>query len=198
MSMGRIDRRNRRIVALIGLLVAAGATVAACVGAGVFGTPRSDHAVFGPTLLRWWNEGGWKSFAVVVAIGVVGIGLGLWLALPQLVRNDALRRTQTMLLTHPGNARGETTLQAPAVSHGLEADLERLPEVARAAVGLFGTYPDIEMRAVIDVTDDADLDHLPDRVDDIFDRVHATTGMRLHPIHISVRFSRAHQPRQLQ
>jgi hypothetical protein len=196
--MGRIDRRNRRIAALIGLLVAAGAAVAACLGAGVFGTPRSDHAVFGPTLVRWWNEGGWKSFAVVVVIGVVGIALGLWLALPQLMRNDAIGRTQAMVLSDPGNGRGETTLRAPALSHGLEADLERLPEVARAAVGLFGTYPDVEMRAVIDVSDDADLDRLPHRVDEAFQRAYATTGLRLDPIYISVRFSRAHQPRQLQ
>ena len=168
------------------------------MGAGVFGTPRSDHAVFGPTLVGWWNEGGWQSFAVVVAIGVVVIGLGLWLALPQLVRNDALRRTQTMLLSDPANDRGETTLRAPALSHGLETDLERLPEVAHVTVGLFGTYPDVEMRAVIDVTDDADLNLLPGRVDDVFQRAHAITGVRLDPIHITVRFSRAHQPRQLQ
>ena len=154
--------------------------------------------MFGPTLVGWWNEGGWKSFAVVVAIGVVAIGLGLWLALPQLVRNDALRRTGAMLLSEPAAGRGETTLRAPALSHGLETDLERLPEVANAVVGLFGTYPDIEMRAVIDVTDDADLNLLPDRVDDVFQRAHATTGVRLHPRHITVRFNRAHRPRQLQ
>jgi hypothetical protein len=196
--MGRVDRRNRRVAAVIGLVVVAGAAVAACVGAGLFGTRRSDHAVFGPTLVGWWNEGGWKSFAVVAAIGVVAIGLGLWLALPQLVRNDALRRTHAMVLSDPANGRGETTLRAPALSHGLEADLERLPEVDNAAVGLFGTYPDVEMRAVIDVTDDADLNLLPAHVDDVFQRAQATTGARLDPIHITVRFSRAHQPRQLQ
>jgi hypothetical protein len=196
--MGRIDRRNRAVAALVGLLVGAGATLAACVGAGVFGRGRSDHAVFGPTLVGWWNEGGWKSFAVVVGIGVVAIGLGLWLALPQLVRNDALRRTQAMALSHPGDVRGETTLRAPALSHGLESDLERLPDVCHAAVGLFGTYPDVEMRAVIDVTDDADLDRLPDRVDDAFQRAYTTTGVRFDPIHISVRFNRAQRGRQLQ
>jgi hypothetical protein len=103
-----------------------------------------------------------------------------------------------MLLSDPATDRGETTLQAPALSHGLETDLERLPEVANAAVGLFGTYPDVELRAVIDVTDDADLNLLPDRVDNVFRRAHATTGVRLDPIHITVRFNRAHQPRQLQ
>jgi hypothetical protein len=196
--MGRIDRRNRRVVALIGLIVAVGAALAVGVGAGVFGTPRSEHAVFGPTLVRWWNEGGWKSFAVVVAIGAVGIGLGLWLALPQLLRNDALPRTQVMMLSVLATDRGETTLRGPALSHGLEIDLERIPEVANAVVGLFGTHPNVEMRAVIDVTDDADLTRLPDRVDEVFQRAYATTGVRLDPIHISVRFSRVRQTRQLQ
>ncbi len=198
MRMGRIDRRNRGIVALIGLIVAAAGALAACVGAGVFGAARSNHAVFGSTVVRWWNEGGWKSFAVVVAIGVGIIGLGLWLALPQLVRNDALRRTQAMVLNSAGGTRGETTLQAPALSHGLENALERIPAVRNAAVGLFGAYPELEIRAVIDVTDDVDLERLPAQVDTVFQRAHTATGVRLDPIHIAVRFSNANQERQLQ
>jgi hypothetical protein len=195
--MGRIDRRNRRTAAVIGLVLAAAGALAACVGAGVFGTARSDHGVFGPTVVHWWDEGGWKSFAVVVAIGAVAVGLGLWFALPQLRRNDAQRRTQAMVLTDTDPIRGQTTLQAPALSHGLESDLQGIAAIRKAAVGLFGAYPDIELRAVIDVTDDADLEHLPDQVDTIFARVHTTTGIRFDPIHIAVRFASAHQPRQL-
>ncbi len=195
--MGRIDRRNRRIAVLIGIVLAAAGAVGAAVGAGVFGTARSHHAVFGPTVVRWWNEGGWKSFAVVVAIGVVALGLGLWLALPQMMRNDALRRTQAMVLSDSGGTRGETTLQAPALSHGVEADLERIPDIRKAAVGLFGVYPRIELRGVIEVTDDADLDRLPARIEDVFQRVHASTGVRLEPIRLTVSFSTARRELQL-
>ena len=198
MTPGRIDRRNRRLVAMIGLLVAAGGAASACVGAGVFGTARSDHAVFGPTLVRWWNEGGWKSFAVVVAIGVVAVTLGLWMALPQLRRNDARPRTGTIVFADSGTHRGETTLRAPGLSRGLENDLERLPDIRKAAVGLFGAYPDIELRAVVDVPDDADLEGLPDRVDEVLERVRTTTGVRLDPIRIAVRFTSANRDRQLQ
>ena len=194
--MGRIDRRNRRIAALIGLVLAAAGALSACAGAGVLGTAPSDHAVFGPTVVRWWDEGGWKSFAVVVAIGAVAVGLGLWFALPQLRRNDAQRRTQAMTLAS-ASIRGQTTLQAPALSHGLESDLQGIAAIRKAAVGLFGAYPHIELRAVIDVTDDAELDHLPDQVDTIFQRVHTTTGIRFDPIHVAVRFGSVNQPRQL-
>ena len=195
--MGRIDRRNRRIAAFAGLLVAAAGALAACLGAGVLGTARSNHAVFDTTVVRWWNEGGWKSFAVVAAIGAVAIGAGLWLALPQLLRNDARPRTDALVLPNAGG-RGETTLRAPALSHALESDLERIPDVSNAVVGLFGAYPNIEMRAIIDITDDADLDGLPNQVDEVFGRLHTTTGVRLESIHIAVRFRAAARPRQLQ
>ena len=198
MTLGRIDRRNRWLAALIGLVVAAAGAVSACVGAGVFGTGRSDHPVFGPTLLRWWNEGGWKSFAVVVAIGAATVAVGLWLALPQLRRNDARSRTATIVFADTGARRGETTLSSPALSHGLETDLEHIPDIRNATVGLFGAYPDIEMRAVVDVVDDADLEHLPDRVDEVLQRMRNTTGIRLDPIRITVRFTNASRERQLQ
>jgi len=197
MRAGRIDRRNRHLAEVIGALVAAGGVVSACVGAGVFGTARSDHAVFGATLLRWWNEGGWKSFAVVVAIGVIAAALGLWLALPQLRRNDAQTRTATIVFADTGSRRGQTSLRSPALSHGLETDLKRIPDIRNAAVVLFGAYPHIEMRALIDVVDDVDLEHLPERVDEVLERMRTTTDVRLDPVRIAVRFANASRERQL-
>jgi hypothetical protein len=197
MRPGRIDRRNRGLAGLIGALVAAGGAVSACVGAGVFGSARSDHSVFGPTLVRWWNEGGWKSFAVVVATGAAATALGLWLALPQLRRNDAQTRAGTIVFVDSAG-RGQTSLRSPALSHGLETDLKRISDIRDAAVGLFGAYPHIEMRALIDVVDDADLEHLPDRVDEVLQRTRDTTGMRFDPIRIAVRFTHVNRERQLQ
>ena len=78
------DRRDRAIVAVVGFLLLVGGGLAACLGAGVFGTARSDRYVFDPTVARWWDEGGWESFAVVTAIGVVAVALGAYLALAQL------------------------------------------------------------------------------------------------------------------
>ena len=135
---------------------------------------------------------------MVVAIGAAGIALGLWLAVPQLRRNDALRRTPTIVFTTRAASEARPPCGRRRSATASKPTWSAYPKSANAAVGLFGAYPDVEMRAVIDVTDDADLDHLPDRVDEVFQRAYAATGVRLDPIHISVRFSRAHQARQLQ
>ena len=44
------------------------------------------------------------------------------------------------------------------MSHHLEADLEAIADVHDARVGLFGRYPTIEMRAVLAVGDNIDLE----------------------------------------
>src|ERR1019366_3067920 len=73
------DRLNRVVLGLLGLLLLAGGGLFVCLGPGVFGSNRSHRDVFDATVVRWWNEGGWMSFAVVVAIGLGFLVLGLWL-----------------------------------------------------------------------------------------------------------------------
>jgi hypothetical protein len=197
MTPNGIDGRNRRRLAVIGLLLIAAGTLSAGLGAGVFGASRRGQPVFNGTVIRWWNEGGWKSFAVVGAIGLLAVIVGLWLAAPQLRRSDPKSRTPTIVFPPNSNGRGETTLRGPALSHGLEQDLARIPDINKASVGLFGPYPAIELRAVLDVNDNADLDQLPDRVDEVLARVHATTGIALNPIQIALRFSADNPERQL-
>ncbi len=191
------DRRNRLVLGVIGFLLAVGGALSVCLGAGVFGTPRSNRDVFDRTVVRWWDEGGWMSFAVVVAIGVVLLALGLLMVRTQLRRNDGRRRTPTLTFAPVEGARGDTTLRAAALSHTLEGDLETIPEVSAAMVGLFGSYPRIELRAVLDVTDDADLEHLPATVDEVLGRMAATTGIQPNPVQITVRFKSIDTGRQL-
>ena len=158
-----------------------GGGLAACLGAGVFGAARADHHVFDPTVARWWDEGGWESFAVVTAIGVVAVALGAYLALAQVHRNDGRQRTPTVKFPQNNGARGKTTLRSAALSHNLETDLEAIADVHDARVGLFGRYPTIEMRAVLAVGDAIDLDNLPAQVDAALARMQATTGPGLTP-----------------
>jgi hypothetical protein len=191
------DGRNRVVLTIVGLLLMVGGGLAACLGAGVFGTARSDQAVFDATLIRWWDEGGWKSFAVVTAIGAVAVVLGAALALSQIHRDDHRQRTPTVTFPPTEGARGETTLHSPALSHHLEADLEAIPEVHDARVGLFGRYPTIEMRAVVAVGDNIDLERLPAQVDAVLARMQTTTGTRPDPVQITIRFKAADRQRQL-
>ncbi len=191
------DRRNRAILLVIGLVLLALGVLSACLGAGVFGTARSNRDVFDPTLVRWWNEGGWKSFAVVVAIGVVAVVIGLWMALSQLRRNQGRHRTPLITFPLRATGHGETTLRASALSHTLEADLARIPDVRTAMVGLFGSFPEIELRAVLDVGDYADLDRLPGRVEDVLGRMETSTGVRPDPVQITLRFRQLDRQREI-
>jgi hypothetical protein len=191
------DRRNRLILTALGLLLAVGGGLAACLGAGVFGTARSDRDVFDATLIHWWNEGGWKSFAVVTVIGAVAVVLGALLAFSQLHRNDGRQRTPTVIFPPTPGGRGETILRAPALSHHLQADLETIADVHNATVGLFGRYPNIEMRAVLAVDDNIDLERLPAQVDAVLARMQTTTATRPDPVQITIRFKPADHQRQL-
>ncbi len=192
------DRRNRRILGLIGLLLLIGGGLSACFGGGLFGAGRASRDVFDQSgVIGWWNEGGWMSFAVVVVIGVIALVIGLALVLSQLSRNDGLHHTPTVTFPAADGARGETAMQSPALNHSLKTDLEKIPDVHGASVGLFGRYPDIELRAVLDVGDDADLDGLPARVDDVLGRMETTTGVRPDPVLVTVRFKAVERERQL-
>jgi hypothetical protein len=191
-----IDRKNRRSLALIGLLLLIGGGLSAALGAGAFGNRRADRDVFDNTIIRWWNEGGWESFAVVTAIGLVLAVIGAVLILRQLHRNDSRSRTPNVTFPADGTP-GQTTLRSAALSHNLEADLENIPDVTKANVGLFGYYPKMELRAVLTVGDQIDLDGLPGRVDQALDRVETTAGFRPAPVQVTLRFKAADRERRV-
>ena len=191
-----IDRKNRRTLALVGFLLLVGGGLSAALGGSAFGNRRADRDVFDNTLIHWWNEGGWMSFAVVTAIGFVLALIGAVLVLRQLHRNDG--RTHLPTVTLPSNGeRGETTLRPSALSRNLGTDLERIPDVEHATVRLFGQYPTIEMRAVLTVGDHIDLDGLPAQVDQALDRLKTTAGFRPEPVQVTLRFKAAVAERQL-
>jgi hypothetical protein len=191
------DHANRRFVTFVGFLALAGGALTVCLGAQVFGTARAHRHVFDRTVVRWWEEGGWVSFAIITAIGVVAVALGLILARAQLHRNDGRQRTPTVIFPPVAGSKGQTSLHSPALSHGVQADLRSIPDVHDAMVGLFGHYPAIEMRAVLAVGDNIDLDGLPGRVDAVLARVRATTGVRPDPVQVTLRFKSAPRQRQL-
>jgi len=191
-----IDRRNRRSLALIGFLLLVGGGLSAALGAGGFGKARAHRDVFDRTVVRWWNEGGWESFAVVTAIGVVLLVIGVVLVMRQVHRNDGRNRTPDVTFPSTGTP-GETTLRSPALSHNLETDLEAIADVNKAMVGLFGRYPSIEMRAVLTVGDHVDLDGLPACVDGVLARMKTTTGVRPDPVQVTLRFKAADAERRL-
>lgn len=191
------DRRNRVTLTVIGLLLAVGGGLSCALGGGAFGTRRSDRAVFDSTVVHWWNEGGWMSFATVVAIGVVAAVIGLTMMLAQLRRNDGRRRLADFAYPVDRSGRGETSVRASSLSHCLEEDLQRLPGVGRALVGIFGRHPDPEIRAVVEVADDTDLEGLRSQVGQALARLNATTSLTPSSVQVTLRFNAGPAERQL-
>ena len=123
-------------------------------------------------------------------------GLGVWLVVGQLRRNDG--RSHTSTVTFPTNGtRGETPLRSSALADSVAVDLERTPEITKASVGLFGPYPEVEMRAVLTVVDDADLEDLSVRVDEALARMETTAGVRPDPVQVTVSFKAVTSKRQV-
>jgi hypothetical protein len=191
-----IDRRNRWFLAVIGLVLLVGGGLSGALGGGAFGNARAQRDVFDRTLIRWWNEGGWESFAVVTAIGAAVAMIGAASVWRQLHRDGGQSRTPAVTFLDDGS-RGETTLRPSALERTLAVDLERLSDVEKASVGLFGTYPGVEMRTVLTLGDDADLDRLPAQVDEVLARAETTAGIRPDPILVTLRFKAAEPQRSL-
>jgi hypothetical protein len=191
------DRRNRLFMVAVALVLLVGGGLAVLQGAAVFGDQRSTAHIFSVTVVRWWREGGWMSFAVVGGIGGVAFVLGVVLVLRELRRNDGRDRTPEVRFDVDG-ARGETTLRAAALSHAVEADLERLANVRSAMVGLFGHAPSVELRMLIEVGDHIDVEGLPGQVDGVLRRFRRTSGLEPTPVRITVRFAAGKRERQLE
>jgi hypothetical protein len=193
-----IDRRNRVVVIIVGLVALGGGLLVLFLGSGVFGAHRSNLVIFDGALLRRWDSYGAGAYAVVGAVSFIALILGLLLATREWRRNDGIKRAGRITFPIKSGERGQTTLHTPSLSHALERDLERLGDVKGARVGLFGDPPHVELRSVLDVDDDADLARLPIQFNEALTRFHHTVGFRPAPIQVTLRFREGQRTRQLE
>ena len=86
-------------------------------------------------------------------------------------------------------------MRAAAISRGTEATLERVRGVERAAVGLFGSPYEPELRARLDVDANADLTQVRHNVSAALERLATTTGMPPRSADITLRLVERQQAR---
>jgi hypothetical protein len=191
------DRRNRLIVTMFALVLFIAALLALLYGVGVFGDNRASKPVIDDNVIHRWQNNGAGSFAVLGAVGSVVFVAGCILAAREWRRNGGRKRAGTVALPAEVTDRGTTTLDSASLSHTLEADLKRLPDVDGALVGLFGGSPEVELRTVLDVSDQVNLNDLPKQFGEAIDRFTRTVGFRPHPIQVTLRFRGTGRERQL-
>lgn len=173
------------------------------VALGAWGHAAPTHIV-DREVVRWWQDGGWKSFASVSFIGLVLFILGLVLARAELVRHGGVSRLADFELARkprPGGSpgvgrpvaatggdssvgtptrvsgRGATVVRAEPVGRALEADLEAIDGVQHASVSLFGRPSQLQLRARLDIGDGAELAAIGQGVDRALERLVLTAGL---------------------
>jgi hypothetical protein len=184
-----MDRFNRVLWAVIGLvLAAAGALGVAAARGHLPGVDPRSTLVPGWLLARWRSWGPWAWAAVAVA-GLILAWLG-WRLLRAQLRPGGRRplpAALTLRSGEDGETAGEIRLNSPALAHAAEHALERHGAVEHALVRLFGDAEHPEMRARIETAGDTDLRTVGEHLGRTVEQLTATSGLRPDPVKVTVR-----------
>ncbi len=173
------DRANRIAGAMLAVALLAIGGLGLGVALGAWGHSAPVNLV-DPIVVRWWHDGGWKSFASLAFIGLVLFVLGLTLTWAELRHRgpgplgDFEASPRTGVPEAP--QRGLTTLRAAPLRRALESDLRAIDGVQRASVSLLGEPGGLELRAQLDVGDRAELTSVGDNLAKATERLALTVG----------------------
>lgn len=125
------DRRNRGVLAGLGLLLTAAGVLALLVGVGVFGDDWADRPVLDPDARDFAAEHGWFWPVVGAGCGLVALLALVWLA--RQLRTD---RSRGLDLAH--DAFGDVHLPATALTDAVVDDVAGIAGVEGARAELRG------------------------------------------------------------
>jgi hypothetical protein len=185
------ERRSRAALVVFGALLLVGGLSVVAMGVKVFGAARSHRDLFTPTVVRWWRDGAWGSYAAVLALGLFAATAGVLLARAAWRPSGGRRLTPTITLsdgrTTGHGTTGAVTVRSAALVRSVRHDLEQLSGVERAGVQLCGVYPNLEIRAVLDVDGASDLQTLVTRVKERLARLDHTAGIKPQATRVNIR-----------
>jgi hypothetical protein len=154
----RVDRVNRTVFIVLGVLLLGIAAVGLLISFGVFSrgsggqpvvnSPLSDFVADNPWF--WW-------IPAVLALVVVVLAL-LWL------RAQLSTSRLRSLDVEPDSRGGETVLRAGAIAEGVEDEVERFLGVRRATMRLLGTASNHRHQLTVVLEDRADIDAVRNRL----------------------------------
>ncbi|MCM3923698.1 alkaline shock response membrane anchor protein AmaP [Frankia sp. AiPs1] len=125
------DRRNRVILAVLGVLLTAAGVVALLVGVGLFGDGRADQSVLDPDVRGFAADHGWFWPVVGVGCGLIALLALVWLT--QQMRTD---RSPGLDVTH--DELGDVHLPAAALTDAVADDVAGIAGVEGARAELRG------------------------------------------------------------
>lgn len=184
------DAVNRTVLFIIGLLLAAAATLGLVAGSGRLAGVRPDGPVVAAGWAAYTREHAWVWWAVA-AIALLLAWIGLRWLLAQLQTD----RVSRMDLTGD-TSDGLTVVHAGAIADAVQAQAARVPGVARASASLHGPAPH-QLHLLVDLTDRADLAAVRDAVaTGVANDARTALGQPQLPIDLQLRLGRAHPTRR--
>lgn len=163
----RVDRCNRLLLTLLGLLLLAGGVLAMLLGVGVFGSDRASTAVLPDRATTFVLDNAVFWPAVAAGSGVVAL-LALWWALAQI---RPLRVPELAL--EPDDTTGRTMLPVAALDGAVARDVEAYHGVRRAHAQCSGDRRRPVLRLEVTVDERADVGAIRRQIEE-----HALTRLR--------------------
>jgi hypothetical protein len=185
-----IDRLNRILVGLLGLIALAGGVIILLLSVRVFGDSRADQPILlGDTRHFTDRNAGWFWTAVGIGAGVLAL-LALWWLIAQ-------ARTQRLasLNLEPNRRVGHTKLSAGALTDAVADEVDRIRGVSRASARMMGSPGDPLLRVDVKLADEADLGYVRSRIEE--ETVpHARQAVSMNGMPVWVRLAVSGEPRR--
>lgn len=158
----KTDGVNRTLLTLGGLLFLGSGGGILAAGLGAFGPGVKGRPVITADSLRMLTSNDTRAWAVIIAVGVVSVLLGLaWLLLQPRVER------LTRLDLEADHGRGRVRLSARALTDAVATEVEQVHGVERAAARLIRRHGIPELRMAIRLTQRADLGEARRHVEDV-------------------------------
>jgi hypothetical protein len=187
-----IDRVNRFMLSLIGLICLAGGVVVLLLSTRVFGDKVADQPLLRPDTRAFADRNaGW--FWAAIAIGAAVLAL---LALRWLIAQARTQRVSSLSL-ESDRSLGHTKLSTNALSEAVEDEVERIRGVDRASARMLGKPGQPLLRLDVKVGDDGDLGYIRSRIEqDTVPHARQAVSMDRLPVWVRLAMS-AEQQRQV-
>jgi hypothetical protein len=165
--MTNLDRLNRIVVSILGLVLTAAGAYGLLRGAGAFGDRRADQPLLGSDIRDFVADNEqWLWAAVAAAAILVAFAAASWLR-AQLLPTPSLSE----LRIPAGDGPGRTVLEADALADAVRRDVEQDPEVSEARVRVVPGPTGVELDVRAAVVDGGDPHAVRRRIEvEVIDR----------------------------
>lgn len=189
-----MDIGNRLLWTLIAILLVAAGGTATAASTGAIPRLNRNTTLLPDTFLDRWRDWGQWAWAGLAVTGLLIALLGLLLTRAELRRRGGsgigdLTDLPPPATTTNGHDRlpGRTRVHHTALTHGIEHDLTRHPNVQRASTRLVGDPTRPDLRIHLHIAPGTNLTNLRQHLSTSLDRFTTTTALHPAAVHVQIR-----------